>query len=548
MLINTIALYPRLLRLIEAAEVMNDSQFGAAIVASTGLRPSRVVNVSVVHDSSVVVLRRYLLQSSVLNTQVMPTKALHVIGALTPIRLVNLSAVHDSALIVTKRYCHQTRVANAPSFGAPTVQVVNVPVTWNPNDKSASMTLSNGNLTVTSSASSDRGVRGTAPLVSGKYYFEYTVTTAGGGNSGVGVCAPGGNYVAVTDRRPSSSMGSDGKLAAMIYRSGSVYVNGTQVGSVSNINGQRVDVALDLDNKKIAFRVANGNWNGNAANNPATGAFDISAICALGLFPVMTSGASGDVVTANFGASAFSGSVPAGYTSGWPSFNGISLDPVAINTAERTGSGTATSLAILVSTQGACDVIIVAATEHPTTAQTISGVSGSTLGAFTRRKSLHHSYGGKDTYLEVWHAHTGSALSGETVTVSLTGSGNEKITIVSFAVKNAASAVWDGDSSLPGTNTSTGSTQGSVSGVSTASAPDFLFGFWLSSEAQDVFTAASGYAFLQGEFNHTGGTNWCNIAILGEYAPAAQSNITVSTGTFTSEGWSMIADAIKKAA
>lgn len=65
--------------------------------------------------------------------------------------------------------------------------------------------------------------------------------------------------------------------------------------------------------------VDGGPWNGDAAADPASGAggVDISAVGANALFPMVhTSGTA--VTTFNFGQSAFSYSVPTGYTAGWP--------------------------------------------------------------------------------------------------------------------------------------------------------------------------------------------------------------------------------------
>jgi len=80
--------------------------------------------------------------------------------------------------------------------------------------------------------------------------------------------------------------------------------------------------AVDLDNRKIWFRLApSGNWNASGTANPATntGGYTIPAGT---MVPFVTfggtAGTAGHALTANFGASVFSGAVPAGFTSGWP--------------------------------------------------------------------------------------------------------------------------------------------------------------------------------------------------------------------------------------
>src|SRR5262245_53474608 len=68
--------------------------------------------------------------------------------------------------------------------------------TWNPSDKSANMTLSNGNLTAQCSVTGDTGVRGTSSATTGKLYFEVTTDQTGianGGDTGIGIGASTAN-------------------------------------------------------------------------------------------------------------------------------------------------------------------------------------------------------------------------------------------------------------------------------------------------------------------------------------------------------------------
>src|SRR5262245_8044916 len=59
--------------------------------------------------------------------------------------------------------------------------------TWNPADKTANITLSNGNLTATNGAAAGNTVRATSGLGSGKWFFEVTMSVWLGANSGPGV-------------------------------------------------------------------------------------------------------------------------------------------------------------------------------------------------------------------------------------------------------------------------------------------------------------------------------------------------------------------------
>jgi len=79
-----------------------------------------------------------------------------------------------------------------------------------------------------------------------------------------------------------------------------------------------IGIAVDFSGQLIWFRVAPaGSWNGSGTANPATGVDGISiSVIAGSRFPTMT-GQGGDAITANFGASAFTGVVPSGFTSGF---------------------------------------------------------------------------------------------------------------------------------------------------------------------------------------------------------------------------------------
>ena len=174
---------------------------------------------------------------------------------------------------------------------------------WNPADKSAAVTLSNSNLTVTTSGN-NTGARTTVAASSGKLYFEIS-STGISGYIGLGLAAMPFNAT-------TSAVG-------VAPSSGWIQVNGA---SVLNIGGlaSTVSVAVDLDAKRIWFRSApSGNWNANATYNPATnvGGVDISALSGP-LYPMVTALLASNNATANFGASAFSGAMPAGFTSVWP--------------------------------------------------------------------------------------------------------------------------------------------------------------------------------------------------------------------------------------
>lgn len=183
--------------------------------------------------------------------------------------------------------------------------------TWNPSDKSAGMTLSNGNLTATGGIGGN-GVRAVHCLRSGKYYWEYTATTWTGSS------ACGLNTGSATVTTPSAV------TVISLNANGSLNVNnGISIAFGVRANGDVVCFAVDFDNQLVWVRVgAAGNWNNSASFNPATGVGGVSylatPISVQTLYPWAYSSGSGNAFTANFGDSAFTGAVPAGFTSGVP--------------------------------------------------------------------------------------------------------------------------------------------------------------------------------------------------------------------------------------
>jgi hypothetical protein len=417
--------------------------------------------------------------------------------------------------------------------------------TWNSADKNSD-TLSNGNLTATASAGGDHGVRAKGVKYSGKWFWEITTGGTWQTNAAFGVASPGALLATTTDRRPSGAIGSTAQLACLLFKTGNVFTNGSVVSAVNGTTiNQTTAFALDLDNNKMAFKVGSNNWNNNVANDPATGAFDIAAIAKLGLYPVFSHSTSGDVCTGNFGSSSFVNTVPTGYNAGWSddSATALYIDPASIVADEVRSS--ASSKAVTMTTQGASDIIIVVGTELGSSANVVSTVSGSTLGSFTRRKTHHTKPGTIDMVIETWYKHSTGALSGETITVTLAGT-NDKLTVIGFAVANANASIWDGNASLPAVSQNSGSTKRTVGSVSTTNANSLVLGFSMSPDSPDTFASgfATGLTGLQGFYNHTSGTNWCDLNVFGKKVSATQSGITVETGTISSEQWVIIADAI----
>ena len=186
------------------------------------------------------------------------------------------------------------------------------PVFWSTTDKNSGISISGGDLTAQATTSGWKAGRATKSRSTGKFYFEATVSS---GDLGVGLgnaSASLGNYV-----------GADGN-GVFIYAhptiGGGVFISGGGIGAWTSgtiSSGDVIQVAVDLDAKRLwAKRTTDANWNASASANPATGVggYDISGPAAGGaLTPAVSIQSTGSTVTANFGASAFSGTRPSGY-------------------------------------------------------------------------------------------------------------------------------------------------------------------------------------------------------------------------------------------
>ena len=186
--------------------------------------------------------------------------------------------------------------------------------TWNPSDKSVYIALSNGDLTATRiTGAGTQGVRSIFGASSGKWYWEitindisYTNAHIGIGDSGVSVYLPPG----------------DDPDGYTYLATGSKENNNTPVSYGDTYDDSDViSIALDLDAGKIWW-AKNGVW--QASGDPSAGTNEAYSGISGTFYAIMALFTVGDYLTANFGDSAFSYSVPSGFTSGFgaPSLEG----------------------------------------------------------------------------------------------------------------------------------------------------------------------------------------------------------------------------------
>ena len=183
---------------------------------------------------------------------------------------------------------------------------------------SSTIALSNGDLTMASSSNSSwYGAKSTYWYTTGKYYFEVTDTTSVDGGLIVGLADAScdftfpGNYVGnfnFTTRGYSWSIWANRSAGVITYGNDtSATPSGTPITT-----GGRVNVAVDFDAGKMWFGL-NGVWVGSG--DPGAGTNESYTFTPnSALFAAASLFYDTQVATINFGASAFSDTIPAGFS------------------------------------------------------------------------------------------------------------------------------------------------------------------------------------------------------------------------------------------
>jgi hypothetical protein len=172
--------------------------------------------------------------------------------------------------------------------------------TWNPADLS-NVTLSNGNLTATTSNSA-AGVRSTTSKNSGTWYYEVTNLT----NLGLAV------GVADSTWTESSPPGESDAKGSSYQGNGPIWANSGVAGvGASYTTNDVISIAVDVTHTLIYF-AKNGVWQNSA--NPVLGTGGVNYVTTNPVFAALSSGgSSGSMGTANFGPSNFAFTPPSGF-------------------------------------------------------------------------------------------------------------------------------------------------------------------------------------------------------------------------------------------
>jgi SPRY domain len=171
--------------------------------------------------------------------------------------------------------------------------------------------LSNNNLTAVTTTNSP-GVRYVGGFSSGKWYFEATMNVWTGGGCEIGWATAGATLT-------GGGLAKQAVVTKGTTAAGGIMIDATYSGSNlgTRANGDVIGIAIDIGAGLIWFRVAaSGNWNGSGTANPATGAGGLSlgALAGTVLYPIFAAAAVNESCTANFGGSAFVGSIPSGFS------------------------------------------------------------------------------------------------------------------------------------------------------------------------------------------------------------------------------------------
>jgi hypothetical protein len=196
-----------------------------------------------------------------------------------------------------------------------------VPVTLNPADKAANITLSSGNLVATKIGNNQWvSVRATRGFSAGAYYFEATNLVALTGDQ---YCAVGFANASMLLQGSENWPGYDANSCGSVNSTGQLHTNELVLGSIGATFTAAGDIVAAAINRttglwwmRKVFPVAT-NWNNNASANPATGVGGVGNMPAGKLFAclgVFGAAAPASSCRLNAGSSAFAGAVPAGFS------------------------------------------------------------------------------------------------------------------------------------------------------------------------------------------------------------------------------------------
>lgn len=186
--------------------------------------------------------------------------------------------------------------------------------------------FTNANLTVQGGVGFSLANSGVAQTLegkkSGKWYVEFTCVAVSGNADGVGIVPSWGAAGFIGNTSNSAPSNDCGWGYFTNNHISWKNVTQTSVNQATWGAGDVIGIAIDLTNGRAWWRKNTGLWVGTSGTpDPATNTngFDISHLTSNNcrVYPAVNLSGSAAKFTANFGASAFTGTVPSGFTSGW---------------------------------------------------------------------------------------------------------------------------------------------------------------------------------------------------------------------------------------
>lgn len=215
--------------------------------------------------------------------------------------------------------------------------------TWNPADKSSTITLSGANLTAAVTTNVPQSVRSTTSKSVGLIYVEFTANSVNG-DFAVGIA----NATEVLNN--SGGIGSSPNSLGFypVNPPQATFINGADLngGVTASVAGDVIGMAFNFTAGKYYVQTnvmiaAGFPWNNSTTDNPSTGAGGIpfTGLAAGPYFLIFNSDILGASCTVNFGGSAFVRTVPTGYTS-WDTAAGSIASSAGSSSAPAIGSST----------------------------------------------------------------------------------------------------------------------------------------------------------------------------------------------------------------
>lgn len=148
-----------------------------------------------------------------------------------------------------------------------TVVYAGAPTTWSTTDKTANLTLSNSNLTVTSTAQGENNIRSADFTAAGTTacYFEVVAGTMNDAMIGISGIA-----------YSVSNTAFNSPFVYALQNGGQYYYNGGSLGSIGFTYTSGDVISVAYTDSQIWFRKNGGYWNNTASGDPATGTGGLS--------------------------------------------------------------------------------------------------------------------------------------------------------------------------------------------------------------------------------------------------------------------------------